>query len=77
MTYPRRFKSDNMQKMYVACRENAAKGLFSVDGRQWRGAAHRNAYWNGFNGVKPLAIIPNTLAWASYVAGRDDAKAKN
>lgn len=41
------------------------------------GASHRNAFWQGFDGVKiggRVPHIPTSQGWAIYMAGRKFAK---
>ena len=70
-----RYKDRSMQTMFDACLADGADRTseFFIDGKPRRGAGHRNAYWNGFNGVR-LTYSPNTLAFACFMAGRENAK---
>jgi hypothetical protein len=71
----RRYKVASMQRIYDAMREaakNPASEIYLADGSQHRGAMHRCAFWDGFNGMKrsPHAA-PGTLSQACFMAGRD------
>jgi hypothetical protein len=65
--------------MYEACLRTAAdltSEMYLPDGEPRRGAGHRIAFWNGYEGRAPIAIPRNTLAWAAYQAGREFARRK-
>lgn len=66
------FKDRLMDEMYRACRTLAAAGEFTQRYGTY-GTCHE-AYWNGFRGVKPKRYSRNSLAYAAWAAGRDDAK---
>lgn len=73
----KRFKSYAMQRMYAACRTTALdkSSEFWIDGKpRLGGAAHRVAYWAGFNG-EPPRYLRNTLAYAAWAAGQDNERA--
>jgi hypothetical protein len=72
-----RYKDPSMQKCYesaLAVAEDPA-GEFYYNGEQHRGAGHRCAFWDGFNGVeKTPHAIPGTMSWAFFQAGKTFAR---
>jgi hypothetical protein len=46
------------------------------NGRARRGASHRAAFWEGYNGRRPAYISRGTMAWACLRAGEAFAKIK-
>jgi hypothetical protein len=48
--------------------------LYLSDGSQRRGASHRCAFWDGYNGLQRSAnVIPNTMSSAAFQAGKEFA----
>jgi hypothetical protein len=72
----RRFKDPKMQEMYETCRVTGLDktGEFWWNGKPLRGAGHRSAYWNGYDG-QPSRYLRNSLAYAAWAAGQDNEKA--
>jgi hypothetical protein len=72
-----RFKDRGMQEMYETCRRLAAdktSTFWNADGTRHRGASHRNYYWHGLDGVRPVGLVQDTLGYACWRAGMDDRK---
>lgn len=72
-----RFKDRSMQRMYESCRAHGQdrSSSFWIEGRPHRGAGHRAAYHNGREGLRP-SWPRNTLAYAAWAAGCDDANGR-
>lgn len=75
-----RYKDRSMQQAYSACVAgfgNRGSELWLNGTEHRRGALHRCAFWDGFEGKSNRPHAPKgTLAWACYMAGRDCAKVK-
>mgnify|MGYP003477032377 CR=1 FL=1 len=72
-----RYKSPQMQRVYDVLLNLAADCTSELywKGQPRRGASHRCAFWDGFNGLKKTpAAIPGTLSWACYQAGKEWAR---
>ncbi len=72
-----RYKEPRLQEHYdlmLSFAHNRGPELFTPDGGQRRGAGHRNAFWNGYNGLKNIAWGRGTYAYVAYYAGRQFAK---
>lgn len=73
-----KFKSRSMQKVYEAClalAQDKSSEMYLKNGGQHRGANHRCAFWDGFNGLKRSAnVLPGTLTEAAFMAGKAYAK---
>ena len=74
-----KFKDRAKQTMYEVCRRLGADRTSEF----WvqpagtvprRGAGHRNAYWNGYNG-EPSRYLRTSLNYAAWAAGRDNERA--
>jgi len=70
-----RFKDPKLQQFYENCRRlgKDPSSEFYYAGRPHRGAGHRNAYWNGRQGL-PCRYIRGTFAYSAWAAGQDDRK---
>jgi hypothetical protein len=71
----KRFKNQMMQTQYEACRNAAAdksSEFYLADGGRHGGASHRNLYWAGRDGIRPVGLVNNTLGYACWRAGMDD-----
>ena len=76
MTQPR-YKDPQLQKIYDAMLTLAADRTSELywKGEPRRGASHRCAFWDGFNGLhRSPAAIPGTLSWPCYQAGKEWAR---
>lgn len=74
---PLRYKTHPMQKMFSAMLQLAynPKSELYYNGKQHRGAQHRCAFWDAFNGTPSLyAKERGTLAAACWAAGKEWAK---
>lgn len=77
-----RFRDPSLRQMYDSClklaragRGTGARSEFYLEtGHQRRGAGHRNAFWNGYNGLPNRTFPRDSLAYAAYRAGQDFAK---
>lgn len=58
--------ADRESEFYFTDRDGSRQPL--------RLAGHRNAFWNGFEGLPNRTYSRNTTAYACYMAGRDCAK---
>lgn len=74
----RQYKDRTMQAAYDACVaafHNPRSEFYFIrpDGTrvQRKGAGHRNAFWNGYNGLANRTFPHGSAAWAAYMAGRD------
>lgn len=77
-TIRRRFKDKSMQQMYETCitlGADRSSTFWNADGSRHTGAAHRNYYWHGLDGVRPVGLVEDTLGYACWRAGMD-AKSK-
>lgn len=46
--------------------------FYTSDGGQRRGAGHRCAFWDGYNGMTRSAnAVPRTMSGAAFQAGRE------
>ena len=64
------FKDQSLHATFDGAIEAFRAGKYHYKGAPWRGAGHRCAFWDGYNGVKPSAqAIPGTFSWAFYRAG--------
>lgn len=66
-----------MQRHYDLCRQFGADPTseFYIDGKpRTGGAVHREAYWKGRNGIPQMLWPRNSIAYACYMAGKDDRK---
>lgn len=74
MTNP--FKQRDLARVYdvmLALARNPESELYH-EGKPRRGASHRCAFWDGFNGLRPGYIPRGTMAWACLRAGEAWAK---
>jgi hypothetical protein len=67
----RTFKDRMMQGMYDNCRRLNAEGKFQHEGPT-HGTSHE-AYWHGRRGTRKGRYSKNSLAYAAWAAGMDDA----
>lgn len=72
-----RYKNNSMQLIYcgmLILASNTESELYHK-GKPRRGASHRCAFWDGYNGMTRSAnATPGTLGWACFQAGRKFAK---
>lgn len=72
-----RYKNKAMQGLYDCLLQLAADKTSELyyKGKPHRGAAHRCAFWDGFDG-KPRSpqALPRTMGWACFMAGRKFAR---
>lgn len=77
-----RYKHPVMQAMYdklLALAEDKASELY-WEGKPRRGAGHRAAFWDGFNGLdlsgprRSAHVVPGTISHACFMAGREFAR---
>lgn len=59
-------------RMLAAARDPASELWYK--GKPRRGASHRQAFWDGYLGLRSPMNIPATLASACYKAGQQFAK---
>ncbi len=72
------YKDRRQNALYTALLLAAAdpKSELYYNGQPHRGAGHRCAFWDGYDGLKRSAnAVPRTLSWAAFMAGRDYRKA--
>ena len=72
-----RFKDPMMRGMYDRMIENARNPnseLYNSRGLRRSGASHRNAFWAGFDGIRPVWVVNGTLGYACWRAGVDFSK---
>lgn len=73
------FKQRDFARIFdtmITLARDPSSEMYLKDGGQHRGAMHRCAFWDGFNGMKrsPHAPSPQSLSWACYRAGQAYAK---
>jgi hypothetical protein len=75
-----RYKDRHLDRMYWLMLDLARdpKSELYLYGAQHRGAYHRCAFWDGYNGLDPSAHkgAPGTMARACYMAGKAFRKEK-
>lgn len=81
---PRCYKEPTFQRMYdalLAAARDCSSELYVAPryadrgrGLPRRGAGHRCAFWDGFNGGRSPVNIPGTMSAVCYRAGADFAK---
>ena len=72
-----RYMNKAMQRCFDAALLAAADSTseFYFDGQQHRGAGHRCAFWDGFNGLETSAnVVPGTISWVFFQAGKEWAR---
>lgn len=71
-----RYKDRSKQKFYenlLALAYDRSSELY-YNGAQHRGAGHRCAFWDGFDGLERSAnVIPDTLSAVAFQAGKEFA----
>lgn len=73
-----RYKDRSFQKIWLtilSLAEDKNSELYLKDGSPHRGAAHRCAFWDGFNGLRtsPQAV-PGTMTMVCFQAGKEFAR---
>lgn len=69
-----RYKDPTMEACYQNALKAAAdpKSEFYYNGKPHRGAGHRCAFWDGYNGLERSAnVIPGTMSQAFFQAGKE------
>lgn len=77
MTAKPRYKDRNNQKFYEDLLKLALDRSSELyyKGAQHRGAGHRCAFWDGYDGLKRTAnVIPGTLSAVAFQAGKEFAR---
>lgn len=72
-----RYQNKQMQHVYETMLRLASDCTSELywKGQPRRGASHRCAFWDGFDGLKRTpSAIPGTLSWACYQAGKTWAR---
>jgi hypothetical protein len=67
-----RMLADVYDRMLAAARNPASELWYN--GQPRRGASHRQAFWDGYLGLRSPMNIPATLTSACYKAGQQFAK---
>jgi hypothetical protein len=77
-----RYKDASLQRVYdtmLTLAADASSELYH-NGEPRRGAGHRAAFWDGYNGMaytgkgRSAHVIPGTISAACFMAGREFAK---
>jgi hypothetical protein len=73
-----KYKNQRFQRAYDVMLEMAAdpKSNLYYKGKPRRGASHRCAFWDGYEGTRTTAVISGTLSAVCFAAGKAFAKAK-
>lgn len=72
------FRTPELRRAFdtmLAAAYDRASELYLRDGSQHRGALHRCAFWDGYNGLSATPhAVPGALTWACYRAGQRFAR---
>jgi len=69
-----RFKSKEMCQAYENALQNFQPGAYGTPEKRKRGASHRCAFWDGFDGQPNKKWPQDSISYANYRAGQDQSK---
>lgn len=63
-----------MYDVMMELAENKNSELYDSYGFKRRGASHHNAFWDGYDGLNSVWIVPESLGYACWRAGQNFRK---